>query len=92
MKSLYFSFFHSYLNYGNIVWCRTSMAKIKRLYSYEKQAIKALSITSENHSDLKIDDLIKKIGILDIYRLNIYHVINRMFRVKNIIIPEALEN
>ena len=28
IKSLYYSFFHSYLNYGNIAWCSTSMTKI----------------------------------------------------------------
>ena len=33
MESLYFSFFHNYLNYGNITWCSTSMTKSKKLYS-----------------------------------------------------------
>ena len=28
IKSLYYSFLHSYLNYGNIAWCSTSMTKI----------------------------------------------------------------
>ena len=28
MRSLYYSFLHSYLNYGNIAWCSTSMTKI----------------------------------------------------------------
>ena len=31
MKSLYFSFFHIYLTYGNIAWCRTSMTKLKKI-------------------------------------------------------------
>ena len=60
MKSLYFSFFNSYLNYGNIAWCSTSMTKIKTLYSKQKQAIKALSLTSEDdYSGLKLNDLMK---------------------------------
>ena len=33
MKSLYFFFFHSYLTYGNIAWCSTSMAKFKKIFS-----------------------------------------------------------
>ena len=49
-------------------------------------------MTSEDHSGLKIEDVMKKIGILDIYKLNIYHVINLMFRVKNNTKPEASEN
>ena len=92
MQSLYFSFVHSYLNYGNIAWCSAPMTKIKKLYSKQKQAIKALSMTSEDYSGLKIEDMMKKIGILDIYKLNIYHVINLMFRVKNNTKPEAFEN
>ena len=92
MKSLYYSFFHSYLNYGNIAWCSSSVTKIKKLYSKQKQAIKALSVTSEDYSGLKIEDLMEKTGILNIYKLNIYHVINLMFRVKNNTIPEAFVN
>ena len=49
-------------------------------------------MTSEDHSGLKIEDVMKKIGILDIYKLNIYHVINLMFRVKSNTKPEAFEN
>ena len=60
MKSLYFSFFHSYLNYANIAWCNTSMKNITKLYSKQKQAIKALSMTSEDYSGLKIEDMMKK--------------------------------
>ena len=60
MKSLYFSFFDGYLNYGNIAWCNTSMKNITKLYSKQKQAIKALSMTPEDYSGLKIEDMMKK--------------------------------
>ena len=68
------------------------MTKIKKLYSKQKPAIKPLSVTSEDYSGLKIEDMMKKISILDLYELNIYNVINLMFRVKNNTKPEALEN
>ena len=68
----------------------TFMTKIKKLYSKQKQAIKALSMVPEDYSGLKIEDMTRKIGILN--RLNIYHVINLMFRVKNNTKPEAFEN
>ena len=62
------------------------------MYSKQKQAIKTLSVTSEDYSGLKIEDLMEKTGILNIYKLNIYHVINPVFRVKNNTIPEAFIN
>ena len=90
MRSFYYSFLHSYLNYGNIAWCSTSITKITKLYS--KQAIKAFPVTSEDYSDLQIEDLMEKTGILNIHKLNIYHIITLMFRVKNNTIPEAFVN
>ena len=42
MKSLYFSFIHSYLSYGHVAWCNTSMKKTKKLPSKQKQAIKII--------------------------------------------------
>ena len=39
LKNLYFSFIHSYLNYGNIVWASTSRTKLKKLASKQKQAL-----------------------------------------------------
>ena len=84
--------FHSYLHYGNIAWYSTSMAKLKRLYIKQKQAIKALSMTFEDNSGLKIENLIRKKGILNIYKLHISHVISIMFKVKNNTIPESYEN
>ena len=77
---------------GILAWCVTSMTKIKKLYSKQKLAMKGLSVTSEDYSGLKIEDLMEKTGILNIYKLNIYHVINLMFRVKNNTIPEAFIN
>ena len=47
----------------------------------------------EDYSGWKIDDLMrKKKGILYIYKLNISHVINLMFKVKNNTITESFQN
>ena len=89
MKSLYFSFFHSYLTYGNIAWCSTSMTKLKKIFSKQKQAVKIISMTSLDYKIIKSDEIMDRLGILNIFRLNIYHTKNLMFRVKNSTIPEA---
>ena len=39
-------------------------------------------MTFEDYSGFKTEDLMRKKGILDIYKLNISHVINIMFKVK----------
>ena len=89
MKSLYFSFFHSYLTYGNIALCNTLMAKLKKIFSTQKQAIKAIPMTSLDYKNLKSGEIKDRLGILNIYKLNIYHTVNLMFRVKNNTILEA---
>ena len=53
MKMFYFFFFHSYVTYGIIAWCSTSMAKLKKIFSKQKQAIKAISMTSLDYQNLK---------------------------------------
>ena len=68
------------------------MTKIKKMYSKQKQAIKALSVTFEDYSGLKRENFMEKIGILNIYKLNIYYVTNLMFRIKNNTVPEAFVN
>ena len=37
MKSLYFSFIHSYLTYGNVAWCSTFMNKTKKLFGKQNK-------------------------------------------------------
>ena len=87
MKSLYFSFFHSYLTYGNIAWCSTSMAKLKKIFSKQKQAMKTISVTSLDYKNLKSEEITDRLSILNIYKL--YHIVNLMFRVKNNTLQEA---
>ena len=91
MRSLYFSVSHSYLTYGNIAWCGTSMTKLKNIFSKQKKAIKTLSMTSLDYKNLKSEEIMDILGILNIYELNIYHTVNLMFRVKNNTIPEAFQ-
>ena len=49
MTTLYFSFFHSYLNYGNVAWASTTKSKLK-IASQQRQAVNAIpkSLTLES--------------------------------------------
>ena len=88
MKSPYFSFIHSYLTYGNVAWCSTSMNKTKKLFG--KQAIKTIPM-ADIHANLNSDEKMKHLDILNIYKLNLYQILN-IFRVKTNTIPETLQN
>ena len=60
LKTLYISFVHSYLNYGNIVWGSTTQTKLKKLASKQKQAITAIyaaEYTRENMEEMKVTNL-----------------------------------
>ena len=87
MKSLYFPFFHSYVTYENKAWCSTSMGKLKKVFSKQKQVIK--TVTSLDHKNLKSEEIMNRLDILNIYKLNIYYTVNLIFRVNNNTISEA---
>ena len=91
MKSLYFSFIHSYLTNGNVVWCSTSMNKTKKLFSKQKQAIKRIPM-ADIHANLNSDEKMKHLDILNIHKLNLYQILSVMFRARTNSIPETLPN
>ena len=80
MKSLYFSFIHSYLTYGNVAWCSTSMNKTKKLFSKQKQAIKIIPMV-DIQANLNSDEKMKHLGILNMYKLNLYQILNIILNI-----------
>ena len=91
MQSPYFSFIHSYLTYGNVVWCSTSMNKTKKLFSKQKQAIKIIPM-ADIHANLNSDEKMKHLDIINVYKLNLYQILNLMFRTRTRSIPKTLQN
>ena len=41
-KNIYFSFMHSYINYGNIGWGITSKTKLKKIFTYQKKSARVI--------------------------------------------------
>ena len=42
LRSTYFSFIHSYINYANIAWAGTNKTKLKKLFGKQKQAARII--------------------------------------------------
>ena len=40
LKTVYFSYIHSYLNYANIAWASTYATKLKRVYLKQKHVVR----------------------------------------------------
>ena len=51
--------------------------------------IKTVSMTSLDYKNLKLEETMDRLGILNIYKLNIHRTVKLMFIVKNNTIPEA---
>ena len=90
MTTLYFSFYHSYLNYGNIAWVSTTKSKLRKIASQHRQAANTIP-KNDNQEITNSRKFIKESGILNVYKLNLYQVLNFMFRVHNETIPKDFE-
>lgn len=89
LKCLYYSFINSYLQYGNIVWGSTYKTKLKKLFSIQKRAIRAVFNIDYNNSATEI---MKTQNILNVYQLNLYQIAIFMFNFKNEKLPKAFCN
>ena len=91
MTTLYFSFFHSYLNYGSIAWASTTKLKLRKIASQQRQAVNAIP-KNDNQKIAISRKFMEEKGILNVYKLNLYQVLNFMFRVHNETIPKSFQS
>ena len=83
-KQLYFSFIHSYLNYGNIAWGSTNKTKLNVILRRQNQASRIIYFKNRyTHAR----PLLKDLHALNIYQLNINNTLLFMHKVKNNTIP-----
>ena len=85
LKSLYYSFIHSYLNYGNIVWVSTNKTTLKRIAAKQREEIRVIDDNINENSRQKM----RKLKILNVHKLNLFQILNFMHRVKNNTIPSV---
>ena len=77
LKTIYFSYIHSFLNYVNIAWASTSFRKLKTIHNQQKYA--ARTIFNEDiltHSR----PLLRSLNTLNIYQINLYQHANFMYK------------
>ena len=72
-----FSSINSYLNYRNIVRASTSTIKLKKTASKQKQTLRIVNI---EFTDIR--EIMVRIKVLTIYKLNIYRILNFIFKIK----------
>ena len=73
--------------YGNIVWASASRTKLAKLASKQKQAIR---IANNEFTD--ISEIMVRMKVLNIYKLNIYQILNFMFKIKANTAPCIFQN
>ena len=85
LKSLYYSFLHSYLNYGNIVCASTNKTRLKIIAAKEREAIRVI----DDNINENIRQKMRKLKILNVHKLNLFQILNFMYRVKHNAIPSV---
>ena len=70
MVTLYFLFFHSYLNYGNIAWASTAKSKLRKIASQQRQAVNAIP-KNDNQEITNSRKPKEENSILNVYKLHL---------------------
>ena len=79
LRSIYFSFIHSYINYANIAWASTNKTKLKKLFGKQKQAARIIFIQDRfTHAR----PLLKTLSALSFYEINLLQVLLFMHKIK----------
>ena len=73
MTILYFSLFHSYLNYGKIAWASTTKSKLRKIESQQRQAVNAIP-KYDNQEITTYRKFMEENGILNVHKRNLYQV------------------
>ena len=79
LMSLYFSYIHPFVNYGNIVWASSNRTNLKKINSQQKHAVRM--IHNENRF-AHTRNLMKSSNILNVYQLNVFNVLVFMHKIK----------
>ena len=76
LKTMYFSYIHSYLNYANIVWASAYFTNIQYLQKHAARMIFNEDILTHSRP------LLRSLNALNVYQMNFYQHANFMYKCK----------
>ena len=79
LRSIYFSFIHSYINYANIAWASTNKTKLKKLFGKQKRAAR---IIFNQDRFMCARPLLKTLNALNVYQIILLRVLLFMHKIK----------
>ena len=88
LKTIYFSYIHSYLNYANIAWASTYARKLKNKFVQKRAVCFVFNEDRLSYSR----PLLRKINAVNVYQINLYQHLNFMHKVNNQETPAILND
>jgi hypothetical protein len=87
--SLYYTLIYPYLTYCNKVWSSTYVSSLNRILLLQKRAVRAIT-----NSDYRAHStpLFLDLKVLDIYKLNTFHIAKFMFKYHHNLLPPFFLN
>ena len=77
MLTIYYSLFHSYINYGNLIWGSTYKTSINQLYLSQKKFVR---IATNSDYRAHAAPLFNELKLLDIYDMNKLNLLSFIFK------------
>ena len=78
LKSIYFAYIHSYLNYANIAWASTYRTKLKTIHFHQKHAVR---IVFNEDKLTQSRPLLRSLNALNVYQINLYQHLAFMYKL-----------
>ena len=69
LKSVYFAYIHSYLNYANIAWASSYRAKLKTIHFHQKHSV-CIEFNEDKLTQSR--PLLRSLNALNVYQTSVY--------------------
>ena len=87
--SLYYTLIYPYISYCNLIWSSTYATSLNRIWLLQKRAVRVITNSPyRSHSA----PLFEKLKVLDIFKINTFHIARFMFLYHHRLLPESLSN